>query len=546
MDEVWAWVDDKRERKGREWRALRGAAYEEWGRPPGPEYALFKNCCVQWLMDGPFNPDMFEYDEYTIRAGCDGCKQEHPKITLGFDPVNACTTATMSHPLSRFINYFDRLQGEGKAHQDVANPAMYRIEGYLRPNLTSMRKSSGFKHHLISTDKASMEASDNAQRAELESKPPAKKPRMEKPSAVKSDDPYNFDDDDEFDDEMIAACIQVENKQKGEEFNKTGLESVLRLVGETMELKHDPLALHVLRQTCKSAKLVAEELAKQKLASLDLTITPLVDGKYRAGDDNYHFYDSDNCSKPDGELHFVSYKKREVIKLSSATDGYFHPCNIPAATFSWDSGSLKRDLDDYDDHWSDGYGRTGDSTEEEAYYGQKLRLSWHPRKADLIKPAVRTKMHGDVLPSLGIELAQFSLGRCRNQGIATETSMSRQISVEYEVLESNTQETSEEEEQEVDDDDDQDHDDEDDDGEDDDDDEQKAATRHYIQYSGTIKINRVKVDFGVIVREYAFKVQHKMKGEHLEILKERPLTEAEKAYYRMLSKATGVRWAGDP
>ncbi|EJK50802.1 hypothetical protein THAOC_30097, partial [Thalassiosira oceanica] len=108
----------------------------------------------------------------------------------------------------------------------------------------------------------------------------------------------------------------------------------------------------------------------------------------------------------------------------------------------------------------------------------------------------------------------------------------------YEVLESNTQEITEEEEQ-------------DDDGYVNSDDEEeeeakKVVTRDYIRYSGTIKINRVKVDFGVIVREYAFKVQNKMKGEHLEILKERPLTEAEKAYYRMLSKATGIRYAGDP
>ncbi|EJK76860.1 hypothetical protein THAOC_01351 [Thalassiosira oceanica] len=428
---------------------------------------------------------------------------------------------------------------------------------------------------------SSMEASDAAQRAELEAKPPAKKPRTEKSSAAKSDDPYNFDDDDdEFEAEMVAACVQVENRKKGEEFNRTGLKSVLRLVGETMELKHDPLAtcmvslssgsylseyfdsdvqrwligllstrgfqsrspltLHVLRRTCKSAKIVAEELAKQKLASLDLTLTPLVDGRYRAGDDNYHFYDSDNCSKVDENLHFVGYKKREVMKLSSATDGYFHPRNVAAATFSWDSGSLKRYADDYDNDWGDTYGTTGDSTEEDAYSGQKMRLSWHPRSTDLIKPSPRINMYERVLPSLGVSLAEFHFGDCPNQGVATKTSSSGYIVAEYEVLESNTQEITEEEEQ-------------DDDGnvndyeeEEEEEEEKQVVTRDYIRYSGTIKINRVKVDFGAIVREYAFEVQHKTKGEHLEILKERPLTEAEKAYYRMLSKATGIRWAGDP
>jgi len=352
--DVWAWVGDQRERKRQEWREFRGAAYREWGKPSGQEYTLFKSCCVQWLMDGPFNPSVLEYDHYTIRAGCDGCKEKHPKITLGFDPVNVCTTATMSHPLSRFIDYFEKLKEEGKAHQDMSNPAMYRLEGYLRPNSTWMRNSSGFKRHLIKFDKSSMEASDAAQRAELETKPPAKKPRTEeKSSATKSDDPYNFDGEDELDAEMFAACEQVEKKIKGEEFNRTGLESVLILVGETMELKHDPLTLHVLRRTCKSAKVVAEGLAKQKLASLDLTITPLVDGRYRSGEGIYEFYDSENCSPVDGELTFFSYKKREVMKLSSATDGYFHPSDVAAATFSWDSGSLRRDYDDGDNEWND-------------------------------------------------------------------------------------------------------------------------------------------------------------------------------------------------
>eukprot|EP00578_Thalassiosira_sp_NH16_P000539 CAMPEP_0181134546 /NCGR_PEP_ID=MMETSP1071-20121207/32145_1 /TAXON_ID=35127 /ORGANISM="Thalassiosira sp., Strain NH16" /LENGTH=206 /DNA_ID=CAMNT_0023221071 /DNA_START=231 /DNA_END=848 /DNA_ORIENTATION=- len=206
MDAVSAWVGVQRDRKRQEWRCFRGAAFKEWGQPSGQEYGLFKIAALngQWLMDGPLNPDMFEYDDYTIRAGCDGCKKEHPMITLGFDPVNVCTTATMSHPLSRFINYFDRLKEEGKAHQDTVNPQTYRLEGYLRPNSTFMRRSSGLKPHLIKIDESSMEASDAAQLAELEAKPPAKKPRTETSSATKSDDPYNFDDDDELDAEMVA------------------------------------------------------------------------------------------------------------------------------------------------------------------------------------------------------------------------------------------------------------------------------------------------------------------------------------------------------
>lgn len=89
-------------------------------------------------MDGPLDP-LSDYDdwtdEYPVRAGCDGneCERAQQIITLGFDPVNACTTATLSHPLSRLTDYFDKLKlkEEGKAQQDFANSSMYRLEGYL-------------------------------------------------------------------------------------------------------------------------------------------------------------------------------------------------------------------------------------------------------------------------------------------------------------------------------------------------------------------------------------------------------------------------------
>ncbi|EJK47275.1 hypothetical protein THAOC_34016, partial [Thalassiosira oceanica] len=124
----------------------------------GPSIGLYKTCCAKWLMDGPLDP-LSDYDdwtdEYPVRAGCDGneCERAHPIIILGFDPVNACTTATLSHPLSRFTDYFDMLEEEGKAQQGFANPSMYQLEGYLRPNANSMITAVDLNANLIKIDK---------------------------------------------------------------------------------------------------------------------------------------------------------------------------------------------------------------------------------------------------------------------------------------------------------------------------------------------------------------------------------------------------------
>jgi len=76
-----------------------------------------------------FERHLIKIDKSSLKAS----DAAQPTITLGFDPVNACTTATLSHPLSRLTDYFDKLKlkEEGKAQQDFANPSMYRLEGYL-------------------------------------------------------------------------------------------------------------------------------------------------------------------------------------------------------------------------------------------------------------------------------------------------------------------------------------------------------------------------------------------------------------------------------
>eukprot|EP00956_Cyclotella_meneghiniana_P007850 scaffold10472_cov93-Cyclotella_meneghiniana.AAC.2 len=53
---------------------------------------------------------------------------------------------------------------------------------------------------------------------------------------------------------------------------------------------------------------------------------------------------------------------------------------------------------------------------------------------------------------------------------------------------------------------------------------------HSIKYSGKVRIMKIQVDFSVLVREHAEKVHREINSMHQLVLKERPLTHAEKEY----------------
>lgn len=163
---------------------------------------------------------------------------------------------------------------------------------------------------------------------------------------------------------------------------------------------------------------------------------------------------------------------------------------------------------------------------EYAYRGQMLRVYWHPSHADPVQAPKHTDFYGQTLPSLGVRIAEFSLIQS-DRGNQFESNKGG-VTIDYEVLESNAVKTEDaEEEEEV------------SDYEDDDEAEDSLEhTKKYIQYSGKVKLIKMNVDFGVLVRAQARKVMGELDRKHSIIQEERPLTASEKEYKQLVIVAS--------
>ena len=161
-----------------------------------------------------------------------------------------------------------------------------------------------------------------------------------------------------------------------------------------------------------------------------------------------------------------------------------------------------------------------------------LRVYWHPSQADPVRAPIHTDFYGQTLPSLGVRIAVFSLIQS-DRGNQFESNKGA-VTIDYEVLESNAVKTEDaEEEEEV-----SDYEDKD---EADNDEAEDHHTKKFIQYNGKVKLIKVKVDFGILVRAHARKVMGELDRKHSIIQEERPLTAREKEYEKLAIVASGHR-----
>ena len=504
MDQVFGWVEDQRERKRREFYRLLQRGRDIWT----PRH-IFDRCCVKWLIDGRIQ----HHDEYggfydspfDPPSGCNRCSRDHPCITLRFDVTTKSTIAHLSHRLDPFLQCMNGLVEEGKAGPQSASE--YQINGYIRPNLTLLRSHDGFGGHLIKVEPAEVDASDAAQRAELEEHEAggraAKRPRKTEEG---EEEGLAIED-------LLTAAMDVVMKH--------------RLM---FEVQDDPLTLFCLRRVSKSFKKFAESVVSAKAKTLDITVTPLVHGYQRYGEDKFDGYDSETFDADWGDDCIVEYTNREKILLdfqpSVTGDGGYEPTNTDAATFSWDTGKLDRDTEPDGDYYFDA------SSSEYAYCGQMLRVYWHPKDSDPVKSPEHRDYYGQQKPSLGFRIAEFPLSSRFNAGVMTKSHSG--VTVSFDVLESTVSETEEVvDEEEI--------------SEYETDEEAEDGQRrvvkivekmgNYIQFSGRIKLISVKVDFSVIVRLHASQVLQELNREYARIQKERPLTTTESEYQNFVKFA---------
>jgi hypothetical protein len=176
-------------------------------------------------------------------------------------------TATLSHRLDPFLNYFDWRVAKGTAQ--CSSNTVYHLDGYLWHNLTAIRSYDGFGGHLIKVEQGAMDASDAAQTAVME-----ESGRAKKRPCVNYDD--QIDRSKSFD--MLNEVMDI------------AMDARLK-----SDLINDPLSLYCMRSVNKYFKKLAESIASEKIKTLNLSITPLVDGKEIYEEDKIYCYDSETC-----------------------------------------------------------------------------------------------------------------------------------------------------------------------------------------------------------------------------------------------------------
>jgi hypothetical protein len=143
---------------------------------------LFEQCCPRWLASGRLQE--FGHttgattthpseDDETQEWPCTGCcNKRHPSITLFFDEKRTTTIAVLSHRLDPFTIILDGRVEEGSAIRK--SPLYYELKGYLRENLSQLRRHhehGGLGPHLVKVAMGALKKSDTVQKQKVGSGP---------------------------------------------------------------------------------------------------------------------------------------------------------------------------------------------------------------------------------------------------------------------------------------------------------------------------------------------------------------------------------------
>lgn len=500
MDEVYAWVDEQREdNRARYFRFLAEQ------RAIWTPQSVFSRCCVKWLADGRESFDEYGLDdEYGFRNGCDGrCGRDHPIITLRFDKQQNCTTATLSHDFDIFRQ---RILDDDRGWPVSAT--CYTMQGFLRENRTHLA-SGRFGAHLVVVAKGALEASDEAQelqRQRLERDASAAKVTKLTTAAT------------------LGSVLRALTNRGPAEVARVRLGDLIDLFG-----------LFEMRRTSKDFRQAAETIASERLQSAKFTITPLVDGMEKHGEDLLDGFDSET-DEIAGDLECLqrwAYKKCDNIELAPCRSGggsgamsAMGSTRLPRGKycaaagvepFTWSSNRLKNG------HRDEAVRFEAWDKFDEDYCGQKLVVRWHPGPQDGVQAGPRVGIYNQIKPTLGVQVVSFELGSDPHLGRHHKESGLGGISVTYEVTGCVLTKFARE----------RDH-----------DDESEDEEAGEVQHSGGARVVDLSVDFGCLVRLHAIQLQRSVKREHQRLQKTRPLTVFEKSYAKEIQSA--IDWRRRP
>ena len=285
-----------------------------------------------------------------------------PIVTLFFDATNRRTIAVLSKRKESLDVYFMCRVAQGTAFEK--SPFYYELDGYIRENLAKICRHEGFFPEAIAIAVGALASSDAAQKEELTNL------RKEQ---LRSRQKRNFEGD------LFERSLEI-----------------ARLHRLSSDL--DVLDVYCMRQASKAFGRVAARIANSMMRSLDLHVTPFVDGVLLSGYSTFMRAPHASLVRTSESGRLVEYQKCNDIRCESTeVSGSFQPSTANNSDFSWkceeiSSASLHK-------WWGDIVVRD--------YVGHKLVISWtvDPLSADARDIKMRT-----------IPIATLRMDDCPGQG----------------------------------------------------------------------------------------------------------------------------------
>jgi hypothetical protein len=269
-----------------------------------------------------------------------------PIVTLFFDATNRRTIAVLSKRKESLDVYFMCRVAQGTALGK--SPFYYELHGYIRENLVKICRHEGFFPEAIAIAVGALAASDASQKEELT--------RLRKEQ------------------------MQCKHKRQYDEALLEKALEIARLHRLSSDL--DVLDVYCMRQASKVLGRVAARIAKNKMVSLKLHVTPFVDGVLLSGYSTFMRAPHASLIRISETGRLMEYQRCNDIPLESTeTSGSFSP-STSNSSFSWKCEEIA--FANLHKWWGDIVVRD--------YVGHKLVVSWKvdPLSADACNIKTKT------------------------------------------------------------------------------------------------------------------------------------------------------------
>lgn len=260
-------------------------------------------------------------------------------VTLHFDSDKNVTIGILnSRSCEMYEVYFRCRVEQGTAYE--RSPLYYELDGYVRENLTKIRLHNLNEADQVVVALGALELSDQSQRREM------------------------------IEEELARSSRNNSNDAPSLQLQEAALEIACqwRLVDDL-----DFLSLYFMRKVNNAFRRVAQDMIERKMKTIQLAVTPYVDGYYTSGYSNFIRQDSSRLVRHSEQSRNVEFQQcPDVILGPTNVHSEYIPAKVEVADFAWNCEELA--LANLHRWWGDIVTRD--------YVGQKLVVRWKPRQEE--------------------------------------------------------------------------------------------------------------------------------------------------------------------